>query len=128
MTCKNVDFTVNEREYKIMEWPPVKTLELKVRLLKQMGAISFSQNDFSMDLQKLDPKEFVFFAKELTKDVMSVELKKKLDFDDYFSEYPEDLYKIMVEVMRIQFSRFFGKKGLSLLTQKVKSNFQKNLR
>lgn len=114
--CQEVSFSVNDRKFKIMEWAPTYALKIKAKLINPLS-ISI---DEKISFENLDPNLLVSLGHELTQDVMSIEKQRKLDFDEYFSEFPEDLYPILLEVLNIQFSRFFGGKGFSFFKKIVK--------
>lgn len=122
MGCKEVDFTINERRYKIMQWPPTYALKIKGQVVKHVGSIG---NLKKPSFEKIDPEKLIYLMNILTKDVMSYDLKKKIDFDEYFSEYPEDLYPIIIEVLNIQFARFFGGNGFAMFQKIAESMNQK---
>ena len=121
MGCKEVSFSVNGREFKILEWAPTYALKLKAEIIRTTGSLLSSEKEFSYSLRELDPDKSVNLLKKLTQDVMSIENKRKIDFDEYFSDFPEDLYPIVIEVVKIQFLRFFGEKGSILFRQKIES-------
>lgn len=125
MPCKMIDFEINERKYQMMEWKAFDAFKRQSKVFKNLAPLmifgaevnnpgSMSTDPISL-LNRLNEEEIVNLAQEYTTDVIWVDKNKNVDPSTHFDDYPEDLYPMLGEIVKIQFSRFFRGKGLSFL-------------
>jgi hypothetical protein len=132
MACKNVEFSIETRDYRMQEWSAEQGLEMFLRFTKYVGNVfgsaisidsktdkfNFNSKEFGAAMLQISVPEVKKLIQDMVKDVFYIATRDseseydrehkglKIDFNAHFSEYKADLIPMLMTVFKIQFSPF----------------------